>query len=317
MRPLVLLGVLLYVVVSACGSAEPTAVDLTVAHDAIPAVSDIDVTIAGQTRSMVIHDTIRLVLPDAWADRSLLIEVDGRRGEVILAHGSAPVTPRLGEIVPVMVTLRAVPCDALCAAGEQACLDGGVVSCELRQVDGCLAWGPPVPCPEDQPSCSSGVCAVSCVDECASGERECVGHGAVRTCGQADDDSCTDWQDRVDCAPGTACTDGVCQATCTDACQLGDSQCAGAAATMTCGRDDDGCTAWQAAVDCGAGTACVDGSCVLTCHDDCSAGAMRCVGRDRLQICADHDGDGCQDWGVDLPCGHHMRCEGDGQCEPG
>src|SRR6185369_16121132 len=96
----------------------------------------------------------------------------------------------------------------------------------------------------DTPYCSFGVCAKTCVDECAPGEKRCAGPGAVMICGQADSDSCSDWLAPVACAPDETCSGGSCAKSCQDECAVNEDRCMGNG-RITCGDlNGDGCREW-------------------------------------------------------------------------
>jgi hypothetical protein len=53
----------------------------------------------------------------------------------------------------------------------------------------------------------------------------------------------------------------------------------------------------------------------VVCVGACAAGTRRCGPAEQVQVCADYDGDGCNDWGGDLDCPPGSAC-GDGACVP-
>lgn len=88
--------------------------------------------------------------------------------------------------------------------------------------------------------CSSGVCNApptggSCTNECTSGQTRCSGNYS-QTCGNYDQDSCTEWNTGTLCANG--CLNGACQQACVAKggdCTVGSDCCSGTCSfTKTC-----------------------------------------------------------------------------------
>jgi hypothetical protein len=100
-------------------------------------------------------------------------------------------------------------CQDECAAGDTHCSGDGVVSCGDRNDDGCMEWGPPVACGDDQ-TCSEGECQTSCTDECSTDM--CSGL-TFSACGQYDSDACLDRSPGVSCQPSNQCLIGSCSPT--------------------------------------------------------------------------------------------------------
>jgi MYXO-CTERM domain-containing protein len=111
------------------------------------------------------------------------------------------------------------------------------------------------------------------------------------------------------CATGQACANGTCQATCTDACTAGASQCSGAD-IQVCGRFGSvPCTAWSTATACPTGQSCTDNVCKSpTCADTCEPGATECVGGD-LVTCSQEADAGCHTWGAPVACQPGQTCQ--------
>src|SRR5678816_1944282 len=101
--------------------------------------------------------------------------------------------------------LTRLPYGAWGTAGATSCQGNDVVSCAQRDDDQCLEWSDPTACPVDTPYCSFGVCAKTCVDECAPGVKRCAGPPAVVVCAQTDSASGGDWLSAVACAPRETC----------------------------------------------------------------------------------------------------------------
>ncbi|MCY1012701.1 hypothetical protein OV079_45650 [Nannocystis pusilla] len=110
-----------------------------------------------------------------------------------------------------------------------------------------------------------------CVDACEDGVAQCVGDGAVHTCGLGRG-GCLEWSEPEPCAADQACQDGACVAGCVDVCDAGASQCTGGGVSECVDDPNTGCTVWADAVACGPGQACQQGMCVTpppACLDDC------------------------------------------------
>ncbi len=214
----------------------------------------------------------------------------------------------------------AVPCDAgqqcsggFCSTtctnecsveGAKQCDGGGVKTCGDGDGDGCLEWGTVVPCDAGQ-TCSNGNCAATCADDCTvTGAKQCDGNG-VKTCGNFDADSCLEWGTVVPCDAGQTCSNGNCAVDCTDECtSVGAKRC-DSGGVQTCGNfDADSCLEWGSVVPCDPGETCSDGNCALTCTNTCQTqGAQQCnVAGTAYQVCDDANGDGCLEWGSEVPC---------------
>ncbi|MGK0359356.1 MAG: hypothetical protein ACI9U2_001658 [Bradymonadia bacterium] len=130
-----------------------------------------------------------------------------------------------------------------------------------------------------------------CVDECDADV--CTADLQLRSCVQVDD--CTVLRE----AP-TPCGDGL-------ACD------ADVGACVACGGLGQVCC--PDAI-CDGGLGCDDGECASGCREECPAnGITRCASRGAMQICAEHDGDPCLEWGAAEDCSVGEACEGDA-CGP-
>jgi hypothetical protein len=109
----------------------------------------------------------------------------------------------------------------------------------------------------------------SCEDQCTAGTIECAGAG-YRTCGNTDDDECTEWDGITPCGDGKECEEGVCRETqtCTNQCAPDATECASADSTRDCVEGEDGCTVWSLATDCPTGKVCEIGVCVCKAEDE-------------------------------------------------
>jgi formylglycine-generating enzyme required for sulfatase activity len=212
-------------------------------------------------------------------------------------------------------------CSATCqdectVIGASQCDGGGTKSCGNHDSDDCLEWGTVVPCEQGE-VCSSGFCVSTCSDECTvDGATKCVVNSVV-TCGDYNSDGCMEWGSTVGCDEGMVCASGACGWTCEDECTVdGATQCDGDL-VVTCGDSDpDDCLEWGTGLGCDDGLVCSGGDCVAQCEDDCPAGGVvECVAGTTAQHhgCADHDGDGCLEWGTPETCAGGLVCSG-GDC---
>ncbi|MBK7191861.1 MAG: hypothetical protein IPH80_05210 [Myxococcales bacterium] len=97
---------------------------------------------------------------------------------------------------------------------------------------------------------------------------------------------------------------------CPTSCTLDATRCAGDA-VETCVRGDDGCPTWGAAAACpGEAPICSNGTCAMTCSDECTAGATQCDGASAQRTCANVDGDGCLEWSSPVACDVGEVCDG-------
>lgn len=211
----------------------------------------------------------------------------------------------------------AVPCSDTCSTeGAEECSGNGVRTCE-RTAQGCLAWSPVVACSASE-TCSNGVCAANCSDECpTSGAAICSpDNSGVSICGQFDGDACLDRSSPVPCQAGFACDQGQCVATCSDECTQGATQCSGNS-LETCGNyDADPCLEWGGAVACPGGATCSNDTCDLPCSDECTtSGAVECSGNG-TRSCGQFDLDNCLEWSTTTACQSYEVCAA-GACELG
>ena len=128
-----------------------------------------------------------------------------------------------------------------------------------------------------------------CVSECDGDV--CADASSVLYCVH-DGEECTVFSRPQACGDGTACADGAC----VDCGGLG----------QPCCPDDV----------CDGGLGCDAGACVDGCREECPAnGVTRCATRGAVQICGEHDGDACLEWGVAEDCAVGEACEDDA-CGP-
>lgn len=165
-------------------------------------------------RTTSISHELLVLVPDSLAGTVMPVEVWGRRGGERIAHGSAVALVRKGATVEATVVLDRLPCGVFCEPDDVQCSGDGVSTC-VEDADGCLVWSEPELCPAEAPFCSGGVCGSSCVDECVSGEGQCVDANTESACGNYDADPCLDFGPQVDCESMEVCYSGRCAATCT------------------------------------------------------------------------------------------------------
>ncbi len=296
--------VLLFGALAACGSSPSTSIELDVSYDPAWnltgfAVDAHDATIGGTPHATDdgVSRKVLLLVPDDWAGHTVHVDLDGMRGSIRAAAGSIEVTPMLDQMTPASIALTKLACGASCTAGATECAAGGVAAGATGD-DGCMAWSAPTACPGGT-QCSLGVCSSTCVAECASGETRCDGADAVRACGQADGDACLDWLPAEPCGAGQTCSAGRCTAVCVDECTTGATECAAGGTMMCADHDADGCLDWGPVVPCAAGQSCSNGTCGVTCTDECSASGCA---EDAYRQCGQYDFDPCLDWSPGSSC---------------
>jgi len=202
-------------------------------------------------------------------------------------------------------------CTNECTDGSVKCnADGSATQdCELNGGSGCWEWGAEVACAGGE-TCSAGVCATGCVEECTQGSRQCSGDG-YQLCDDFDSDACMDWGPITPCTGGDTCSDGYCDSTCTNECTTGATQCAGTTGAQTCGDyDSDPCLEWGPIVPCPAGETCSMGQCDVTCTNECAAmNDTQCTtSGGGFQVCDYPAGSTCLAWGPQVSCAVDETC---------
>jgi hypothetical protein len=189
-------------------------------------------------------------------------------------------------------------CSDECTADARICAsDTAYRVCGNFDNDACLEFGQPLNCQAFE-RCEAGACVRTCRDECSTPTAlACNVDGTASvSCGDWDDDPCLEWGNAQPCQEGLTCSNGRCGAACENECQLGERVCSGDGYT-TCGQyDQDNCWDWSPVVLCAAFEACAGGVCVLTCQDECEAGAGRCVDDASYQTCGNFDEDPCREY---------------------
>ncbi len=155
------------------------------------------------------------------------------------------------------VTLRRfIPAAILAALALFACDDGA-----YDPADAELDCGPDYRLRDGEIGCG-----------CARHTRRCEPEGEA-ICDQLGPDGCWEWSDPEPCPEGMRCARepdariddalGLCrEIPCDDdACNPGDSRCAGPGAVNTCVAPDGICPRWSLPEDCPDGTRCIDGEC--------------------------------------------------------
>ncbi|MCG3174228.1 MAG: hypothetical protein GMKNLPBB_02456 [Myxococcota bacterium] len=208
-------------------------------------------------------------------------------------------------------------CVDLCTtAGAKRCNTSGQVETCGTDYDGdkCLEWGGATACPTGQ-ACNNGVCALTCSDECASGQKRCNTSNQVESCGNYDGDACLEWGGAIGCGAGETCSSGQC--VCVDQCTPENSKrCNTNGQVETCGRnyDSDTCLEWGGATACPTGQSCSGGVCGVVCSNECTSGAKRCNASGQVETCGNYDIDLCTEWGGAASCPTGQTCSG-GVCQ--
>ena len=156
--------------------------------------------------------------------------------------------------------------------------------------------------------------ASQCENRCNEGQVQCV-TGGFQVCGNYDADSCLEWGPVTPCDTGEKCTDGKCQAGGVDDCVKLAVRCdpdTTTEGTQSCELGQDGFYHWSQTTACDTGETCSAGKCSSTCHDECAEDSRQCAG-DGYQVCADHNSDGCMDWGPITACQRGETCS-NGNC---
>lgn len=127
-----------------------------------------------------------------------------------------------------------------------------------------------------------------CVDECAADV--CVDDTRYAPC--VERDGCLAPEAPIACEAGTVCAGEAC---------------------VGCGGEGERCCADDG---CAAGLGCARGICAVGCREECPAnGVTRCAHRGAMQVCGEHDGDPCLEWGAATDCRVGEACEDDA-CGP-
>jgi hypothetical protein len=230
---------LLFLCAFAAACNQPaTNIAVTVEYDEAWQLETLLIKANDTPRSLRPQRDLTFVVPDDWAGAPVTFEMWGLVGDAYKkAYAKVDVTPVLDETIEATLLLRLLDCGTPCIVGEMRC-DGkaGVATC--LAVEGCGVWSQPVVCLSDEPFCSAGICAVTCSNECTMGTVQCDGSGATKTCGQADNDSCLDWQSPIACPVAQTCNAGICSSDCVDECIVGATRCDGTTDVQTCGQAD-------------------------------------------------------------------------------
>ncbi len=115
---------------------------------------------------------------------------------------------------------------------------------------------------------------VECSTWCEPGAQSCEGDARVE-CRQGAN-GCVGWGPSTPCPEATPyCSNGSCDATCTDECAPGATRCQSSATVQTCGEhDSDPCRDWSTPAACPGGTTCDDGACESTTTCDATSCTM-------------------------------------------
>lgn len=164
--------------------------------------------------------------------------------------------------------------------------------------------------------CAAGTC-VDCRHACEAGQVRCFDSAQYQSC-IAGTDTCREWAPPVACGLGYVCKYGACEPDCADTCpQAGQQQCSqdGTGLQICSDVDGDGCLEWEAPIDCGRCSLCIDGGCQATCADECPGlGERQCAGPASYQECGDFDADEGWEWGPVTDCDANQTCDA-GVCQ--
>jgi alpha-tubulin suppressor-like RCC1 family protein len=311
---------MLCVALAGCAPLPAPLIRLQLRYDESWGLTALEVHARGEMERIdPVHEIVMLP-PPAWALEPLEIRVVGYRGDAPHAAARAVVIPRPdGEVSETLVLTR-LPCGAWCTEGATQCEGDAIVLCVQRDGNGCFEWSEPiVDVCADSAACVLGQCRTPCFDECAAGDRECVGPREVRTCGNADSDPCHDWEPAERCADGETCSSGACRPTCLDECTEGEISCRDAGVVRCGDRDVDGCFEWGPIEPCNDPGAtelrtCEDGACVpiFPCEDRCTASVCA---EETFRTCGNYDFDACAELSVGLTCVPSDPCR-EGRCSP-
>ena len=101
-------------------------------------------------------------------------------------------------------------------------------------------------------------------------------------------------------------------------CTPGERTCQDSRTLATCARSTDG-TPRLVTTACLDSEECMNGDCVeipLNCNDLCTPPETRCTPTGEAETCADHDGNGCNEFGAPVPCEAGQFCDpSDGRCK--
>ena len=221
----------------------------------------------------------------------------------------------LGYVCDADINLCLEDCVDECAAAEQICDASGYRVCGDYDTDSCLEFSGVTPCGPGE-SCSNGVCSLTCTDECADGERDCLGN-AFRACGNYDADPCLDWSSPTSCLAYEVCAAGACEVACSDECPaLDDTRCATDGYDVCGNYDADPCREWGGHVACQQGYRCDAGACVEDCANECTIGERICDGQENgYRLCGDYDADSCLEFSSVVLCDMDETCSA-GACSP-
>ncbi|MCB9555820.1 MAG: hypothetical protein H6707_06915 [Deltaproteobacteria bacterium] len=102
---------------------------------------------------------------------------------------------------------------------------------------------------------------------------------------------------------------------CHGGCTIGERRCQ-PAGVARCERGADGCPNWSPTESCPTDKPyCSNGTCAITCVDECGADQRRCADEKHFRQCGNHDSDSCRDWSAAISCAADESCRSeDGQC---
>lgn len=166
-------------------------------------------------------------------------------------------------------------CETDCVAGETTCSsdNAAVLVCIAQETGKCNVFAVQTECAPEKLCAADGDGAACTAKQpgadavCEAGETRCSAAAtALETC--IADAGGNHW-DAVPCNANEICANGVCGATCADACAEGSKQCSAKGLPQICVKSSSGCNEWKNQEKCGAAQGCVGGSCQYYCGSDC------------------------------------------------
>ena len=100
-------------------------------------------------------------------------------------------------------------CTSECTTGAKKCSGANTYQlCGNYDSDSCLEWSTSYSCPSGQACSGSGVCSVTCSNQCTTpGQWACPSQGAYKICQDTNGDGCLEWSQNYDCQSGFYCSE--------------------------------------------------------------------------------------------------------------
>lgn len=158
-------------------------------------------------------------------------------------------------------------------------------------------------------------CITQCYDQCTSGAKVCDSGDATppidyKTCGDWDNDPCTEWGSSMTCPSHQSCVSGSSggECVCQDECESGDKACDPTDDTVRneCVESAYGCWYWST-VYCSYGEECVAGTC--ECSNECEVGQRKCdTNTNYMWLCENAYFSACPYW-TKYQCSSGKTCK--------